>query len=101
MKTNTEKGNTMSFKVGDRVTPANVDSVPPDTLGRVFVRKVNPKVRDELKEALAAFKDATLRLDLAWERHGNGDAIADYPECLPSFDEFSCYVQAMEVRDDA
>ena len=67
----------------------------------MFKTRQVDEVRDELKEALAAFKDATLRLDLAWEQHGNGDAIADYPECLPSFEEFACSVQAMEVRDDA
>jgi len=32
------------FKLGDRVTPANVDGVPPQCLGRVYVvRKLNPK----------------------------------------------------------
>lgn len=52
-----------------------------------------------LRHALYTFQQATLALSIAWESV-SGDAIGDYPDYLPSFDEFAHDVQAMYVKPD-
>ena len=52
-----------------------------------------------LVAALEAFKTATADLDRIWSGADlTGDEIANYPACLPSFDEFAASVAEMSVR---
>lgn len=53
----------------------------------------------ELAKALEDFKTATAALDRIWSNGDfRGDEIANYPKCLPSFDEFAFDVAEMTVE---
>lgn len=53
-----------------------------------------------LTEALEAFKIASGRLLTAWD-HCPGDAVAEYPRFMPSFDEAALAFAQMRVRPSA
>jgi len=51
----------------------------------------------EFETRLQEFKDAALDLSKAWEADGSKD-VENYPDYLPSFDEFCYDVLALEVQ---
>lgn len=51
---------------------------------------------NDFTRALADFKSATLALAAEWESQP-GDVIENYPEYLPSFDEFAHDVTVMYI----
>lgn len=66
-------------------------------MGQLWIVKAEAQSgKEALEQALEEFKRATAELCATWGAYA-GDAIGNYPTCLPSFDEFDAQVQRMEV----
>lgn len=55
--------------------------------------------REQFAQALAQFQNAAATLSARWQ-FMPGDAVADYPAFMPSFDEAALAFDAMSVADD-
>lgn len=63
--------------------------------------KTKAPICAEFDSALAAFTTATLRLrDVMMKDHTGDFFAANYPPCLPSFDEFAAQVQVWKGGQD-